>query len=83
LNKSMSSSATGTFTLQSDLSNIDGTAIRIGIRYTSAEQSSTNARAWLVSNPNISATQTTTTTIGDNSGTIKKYSYYRVRASSF
>ncbi len=83
LNKSMSNSATGTFTLQSDLSNIDGSAIRIGIKYTSAEQSSTNARAWLVSNPNISAIQTTTTTIGDNSGTIKKFSYYRVRASSF
>ena len=83
LNKSMNSSATVTYTLQSDLSNIDGSAIRIGIKYTSTEQSSTNARAWLVSNPNISATQTTTTTIGDNSGTIKNYSYYRVRASSF
>ena len=83
LNKSMSSSVTDTYTLQSDLSNIDGTTVRIGIKYTSAEQSSTNARAWLVSDPNISATQTTTTTIGDNSEAIKKYSYYRVRASSF
>jgi endonuclease I len=82
LNKSMSSTATGTFTLQSDLSNINGSAIRIGIQYTSTEQSLTNARAWLISNPRIQAKQTTTTTIGDNSGTIKKYSYYRVRASS-
>ncbi|MCH2035776.1 MAG: endonuclease [Puniceicoccaceae bacterium] len=83
LNKSMSSSATGTYTLQSDLSNIDGTTIRIGIKYTSTEQYSTYARAWLVANPNVLATQTTTTNIGDNSGAIKKYSYYRVRASSF
>ena len=83
LNKSMSSSVTETYTLQSDLSNIDGTTIRIGIKYTSTEQSSTNARAWLVANPNVLATQTTTTTIGDNSEAIKKYSYYRVRASSF
>ena len=83
LNKSMSSSVTETYTLQSDLSNIDGTTIRIGIKYTSTEQSSTNARAWLVANPNVLATQITTTTIGDNSEAIKKYSYYRVRASSF
>ena len=83
LNKSMSSSVTENYTLQSDLSNIDGTTIRIGIKYTSTEQSSTNARAWLVANPNVLATQTTTTTIGDNSEAIKKYSYYRVRASSF
>ncbi len=83
LNKSMSNSTTETYTLQCDLSNIDEPTIRIGIKYTSTEQSSTNARAWLVSNPNITAKQTTTTTIGDNNGTIKNCSYYRVRASNF
>ena len=82
LNKSTNETITEAYTLQSDLANIAGSAIRIGIKYTSTEQSPTNARAWLISNPRIQAKQTTTSTIGGNGGTIKKYHYYRVRASS-
>ena len=82
LNKSTDETITEAYTLQSDLANIAGSAIRIGIQYTSTEQSPTNARAWLISNPRIQAKQTTTSTIGGNGETIKKYHYYRVRASS-
>ena len=78
-NKSTNNSSTDEFNLEVDLSNIGGNSVAVGIKYTSIYQEPSNARLWLVSDPAITATLTTTVTIGGN-GTAT--SFYRLRAEN-
>jgi endonuclease I len=78
-NKSTNNSSTDKFNLEVDLSDIGGNNVTIGIKYTSIYQDSRNARLWLVSDPVITATQTTTVTVGGNG---EATSFYRLRAES-
>jgi len=78
-NKSTNNSFTDQYDLEVDLSNIVGNNVTLGIKYTSIYQDPRNARLWLVSDPIITATLTTTVTVGGN-GAAK--TFYRLRAES-
>ncbi len=78
-NKSTNNSLTDEFNLEVDLSNIGGNSVTVGIKYTSIYQDSSNARLWLVSDPVITATQTTTVAVGGNG---EATSFYRLRAQN-
>tara|TARA_B100000497_G_C7692903_1_gene421890 strand:- start:2806 stop:4527 length:1722 start_codon:yes stop_codon:yes gene_type:complete len=79
-NKSTNNSSTDEFNLEVDLSNIGGNSVAVGIKYTSIYQDPRNARLWLVSDPVITATLTTTITVGVKGAAT---SFYRLRADNF
>ena len=79
LNKSTNDSFTDQYNLEVDLSNIVGDNVTLGIKYTSIYQDPRNTRLWLVSDPVILATLTTTVTVVGNGAAT---SFYRLRAES-
>jgi endonuclease I len=79
LNKSTNNDFTDQYNLEVDLSNIVGNNVTLGIKYTSIYQDPRNARLWLVSDPVITATLTTTVTVGGNGAAT---TFYRLRAEN-
>ena len=71
--------STDLYNLEVDLSEIVGASITVGIKYTSIDQDPSRTRAWLVANPTITATITTSVTVGENGEVV---SFYRLRAEN-
>ena len=78
-NKSTDNSETDLYNLQVDLSGIDGANVTVGIKYTSIDQDPNHSRRWLVAYPIITATETTSVTVGGDGGDV---SFYRLRAEN-
>ncbi|MEC8614250.1 MAG: hypothetical protein VXY17_02435, partial [Verrucomicrobiota bacterium] len=78
-NKSTGNTQTDYYNLQVDLSEIEGTSITVGIKYTSIDQDPNSARAWAVANPTITATETINTTVEGNGEAV---SFYRLRVEN-
>ena len=81
-NKSTDSNQTGLYNLEVDLSGIEEASVTIGIKYTSFEQDPNYARAWLVANPTITATVTTSVTVGGDGLIADNTSFYRLRVEN-
>ena len=81
-NKSTDSNQTDLYNLEVDLSGIEGASITVGIKYTSIDQDPSSTRAWLVANPTITATVTTSVTVGGEGLITDDTSFYRLRAEN-
>jgi hypothetical protein len=79
-NKSVDDNFTDQYDLEVDISDIEGASITFGIKYTSTSQSPSATRLWIVSNPAILATLTTTVIVGGNAADA---SFYRLKAENF
>ena len=78
-NKSVDENFTDQYDLEVDISDIEGASITFGIKYTSISQNPSATRLWIVSNPSIIATLTTTIIVGGNGADA---SFYRLRAEN-
>ena len=81
-NKSTDNSETDLYNLQVDLSGIDGANVTVGIKYTSIDQDPNHSRRWLVAYPIITATETTSVTVGGDGSISDDTSFYRLRAEN-
>ena len=81
-NKSTDSNQTDLYNLEVDLSEIEGASITVGIKYTSIDQDPSSTRAWLIANPTITATVTTSVTVGGDGLITDDTSFYRLRAQN-
>ena len=81
-NKSTGYSETDLYNLEVDLSGIEGASITVGIKYTSIDQDPNHSRRWLVAYPTITATVTTSVTVGGDGAITDNTSFYRLRAEN-